>query len=395
MANLMSVSRLTRLAVGFAMCAFGIAGETFLAVQPAAAIAAGYGEGSGFCATVTSSGYDLGANFDNVWACGPIPGASGEPGYGDSFEQAPYGFQCIELADRFLWDAWGIDPVFGADLNGANYADTVHADNPSVSLVTNGTANKPYLPGDVVSFTGGPDDDGHVAVVTGSSENSTGDGTVSLTEEDASSSGQTKATVSNWSMGTPAGSDVTPYDFDALASDATQPSKIQREADLILQGLEPNIESSGIIRYQDTEAMAVATLEGPGGERYSTGFFLYHWGTGKWNQIADVPIPTGLYSGSFTGMRPITQWSFSGLPGRVFLVMSASPGLSDDLSVIALMGGHWKAVRFGPLPADTTIQVGRSSAKVLHHDGIEGQLCKDSSCKTTLYRYSDGMFVPQ
>jgi hypothetical protein len=43
----------------------GVAG-----VSPAWALSPTYGTGPGLCASVTSSGYDLGAYFDDVYACG-------------------------------------------------------------------------------------------------------------------------------------------------------------------------------------------------------------------------------------------------------------------------------------------------------------------------------------
>ena len=184
-----------------------------------ASIPVGYGTGSGFCASVVSSGNNLGANFDNIYACGPIPGGS-FPGYGDSFQPAG-GFQCTELANRFFYDVWGRGPIFGSSLDGANYVDTAHNSNPSVPDVANGTAGQPYLPGDIVSFTDGSF--GHVAVVSASTY-AAGDGgnyDVTIMEENAASSGQNTATVSQWSMGKPGGSNETPNDFLALASDGS------------------------------------------------------------------------------------------------------------------------------------------------------------------------------
>lgn len=187
------------------------------------ALTPGLGEGPGFCATVPPSGdpsgYDLGAHYADVWACGPIPG-SGEPGYGDAFEESLYGFQCTELADRFLWDAWGKEPVFGSDLDGEGFAAAVHSAYPSVPLVANGTAGQPYVPGDIVSFSG--DGEGHVAVVTASTENAKGAGKVTIMEENAAANvapaGEETLTVSGWSLEKNPEALVTPLDFDALAS---------------------------------------------------------------------------------------------------------------------------------------------------------------------------------
>jgi hypothetical protein len=141
------------------------------------------------------------------------------------------GLQCTELANRALFDIWGLQPVFGSSLDGASFAETVHADYPSVPLVANGTSGRPYVPGDIVSFTGNSQEpDGHVAVVIASTENGSGNGTATLMEENAASSGKEILTVSNWKLLPAAGAYVTPYDFDALASGgggANGPSRLQ------------------------------------------------------------------------------------------------------------------------------------------------------------------------
>ena len=193
----------------------------------ASALQQGYGSGSAFCASPAPGAYNLGSHFDNVWACGPIPG-SGTPDYGDAFESSPWGFQCTELANRFLWEAWGISPIFGAALDGANFAATVHADYPSVPDIANGTPGQPYLPGDIVSFSGSSlEPDGHVAVVIASTEDGSGNGQVTVMEENASSSGQETLTVSNWMLQKAPGSWVTPSDFNVLATGKTTPTQGQ------------------------------------------------------------------------------------------------------------------------------------------------------------------------
>jgi hypothetical protein len=137
--------------------------------------------------------------FDNVYPCGPRPGKS-FPSWGDAFQDGG-GFQCTELANRFLFDAWGLAPVFGASLDGATYAQTVHAQDPSVPLVANGTADQPYLPGDIVSFTGNSSEpDGHVAVVIASTEDSGGNGSVTIMEENAAAAGEETLNVSSWAL---------------------------------------------------------------------------------------------------------------------------------------------------------------------------------------------------
>lgn len=190
------------------------------------------GTGQGFCATVTASGAPLSsaAEYDDVYACGPEPG-NGTPGYGSPnqgsepnfFESSPNGFQCTELANRVLWDVWGIMPISGESLDGKNFAATVAStrtmpSGASIPLVKNGTQNEPYLPGDIVSFTG-DGGLGHVAVVTSSNyTDATGDGTVTLLEENSpvDTGGVVQVSVKHWALQSPPESDVTPSYFDAF-----------------------------------------------------------------------------------------------------------------------------------------------------------------------------------
>ena len=179
----------------------------------------GGGSGSGWCAAYGGTNQ---ASYDNVYACSPNTGSAGATPFDETT-----GFQCVELANRFLWDAYSDEPIFGSNLNGWNFAQTVHADYPSVPLDTNGTSGEPYLPGDIVSFVGNSGTPvaglGHVAVVTSSSENSAGNGSIRVMQENATPYSQS-LTISNWSLQMPSGSWVTPYQFDAFASSSSPPT---------------------------------------------------------------------------------------------------------------------------------------------------------------------------
>jgi hypothetical protein len=131
------------------------------------------------------------------------------------------GFQCVELANRYLWVADGILPISGEGLTGYDYVDIEVADgNVSSSARFYNTAssaeNHPYLAGDIVSFSG-YGGAGHVAVViySGYLPGDGGTYSVTLMEEDASTTGKTTAQVTNWVMKDPADGDVTPYDYIA------------------------------------------------------------------------------------------------------------------------------------------------------------------------------------
>jgi hypothetical protein len=189
----------------------------------------GLGEGASFCAQAVSGGSDLGASFDNVYACGPannkgqgsyVPGTGAFRGF---FEDAPWSYQCTELANRFLFDIWHIAPVSGSSLDGASFASTV-ASERGQPLMSNGLSGEPYLPGDIVSFNGKPsgqEPSGHVAVViaSGFSAGDKGNYAVWILEENSPTgpNGSEELTVTNWSLSTPSTSWVTPSNFLALA----------------------------------------------------------------------------------------------------------------------------------------------------------------------------------
>ena len=98
-------SSVTRTAAVLVILTAGPVVAVAIGGSPAGAITPGYGEGSSFCSSVVTGAYNLGASFDNIYACGPQPGG-GFPSYGDSF-QPQGGFQCTELANRFLFDIYG------------------------------------------------------------------------------------------------------------------------------------------------------------------------------------------------------------------------------------------------------------------------------------------------
>lgn len=132
----------------------------------------------------------------NLPICGPGPGDGGTyadvtiPGpYGASgyFFNATPGFQCVELAERFLALADGLAPVLA---NGQQVARNYHAAYSNTSLYVNGSRSSighAPLAGDVISFSNAPGFDawqaGHVAVVDRSSVNSGGNGTVTIAQE--------------------------------------------------------------------------------------------------------------------------------------------------------------------------------------------------------------------
>jgi hypothetical protein len=126
-----------------------------------------------------------GPNDGGTWSTIDLPGPYGVLGV---YYNATQGFQCVELADRFLAVVDGLAPVFG---NGQQIAANYHAAYANTSLYVNGSSQAvghAPVAGDVISFSDAPGFDswspGHVAVVTGSSVNpATGNGTVRIAQE--------------------------------------------------------------------------------------------------------------------------------------------------------------------------------------------------------------------
>lgn len=93
------------------------------------------------------------------------------------------GWECVELSERYLYLQYGL---LGLSADGStlvdNYYSYYHSSQPSLVEGTSLSAGFHPTTGDVVSITwsnGGP----HTAIVTGSSINSSGNGTISLFQE--------------------------------------------------------------------------------------------------------------------------------------------------------------------------------------------------------------------
>ena len=132
----------------------------------------------------------------NLPICGPGPAYGGSWSYVDlpgprgrlsAYYNATPGFQCVELAERWLSIADGLAPVMAeGDQVAANY----HAAYPNSRYVVNGTATAighAPVAGDVISFSSVPDfngaNDGHVAIVVASHVSPAGNGTILVAQE--------------------------------------------------------------------------------------------------------------------------------------------------------------------------------------------------------------------
>jgi hypothetical protein len=129
-----------------------------------------------------------GPAYGGTWQYVNLPGPFGAL---DGYFNATPGFQCVELAERYLAVVDGLAPV---EANGAQVAMAYHAAYPQTRLFVNGSASAvghAPVSGDVISlsgYSGFVGTDGHVAIVTGSHVNGAGNGTVTIAQQNVSAS---------------------------------------------------------------------------------------------------------------------------------------------------------------------------------------------------------------
>lgn len=138
----------------------------------------------------------LGASFVGVSVCGPRHSGDGapdvqwaKPGWGH-FE-----WECTELAFRFMAQVYGVTP-YGANGNTVvqNYLPQYGG---GLEKVVNGTAGVGAQPGDVMSFDS-PSGFGHVAIVTASTVDGQGNGTLTLMSQNDTVDGWRTLAVVGW-----------------------------------------------------------------------------------------------------------------------------------------------------------------------------------------------------
>lgn len=139
----------------------------------------------------------LGSSWHNVLACGPRPSyTSGNPDHLVSFYYGAWGeyeFECVELVMRFLYVEWGIHPFPGNGNTLKNYIPS------SMTFLPNGYHS--MVPGDAITENGSQVNSfGHTAVVTAVNLDSAGTGTITILEQNASSTGSRSLSVTDWTV---------------------------------------------------------------------------------------------------------------------------------------------------------------------------------------------------
>jgi hypothetical protein len=148
--------------------------------------------------------HPLGADFFGLVACGPGPTQGGNDHLVDFFPGSwgEYEWECVELSMRWMYLAWGVNPypANGNDVasNYATYKSEFNPNGPNLVHVLNGTKGVPPQPGDVLSYS-----EVHTSVVASTSIDSSGNGTVTVIEENggSGSDGWSTLPVTSWTVG--------------------------------------------------------------------------------------------------------------------------------------------------------------------------------------------------
>jgi hypothetical protein len=152
-------------------------------------------------------GATLVTSVQGVPACGPTPAAGGTDIYLPDKVGPVAGFQCVELAERYLYVKYGWKPI--SHTNGAQIVKN-YAAQDNVSVTTNDTHGDAPMVGDVMSFSKYPTFSGigHTAIVSASSVDSSGNGTVTVIGENQNllkgyngfTAGSVTMTVTGWTI---------------------------------------------------------------------------------------------------------------------------------------------------------------------------------------------------
>jgi len=135
--------------------------------------------------------YAMGASYRGVKACGP-KSTSVLVNFGVGVKQLEW--QCPELTKRYLYLAYGIAPY---SANGNMVVWNYNGDK--LVKISNGTVGKAPMPGDVLSY-GATDPYGHTSLVSASNVDSSGNGTITIVEQNWATTGTRTHTVSNWTV---------------------------------------------------------------------------------------------------------------------------------------------------------------------------------------------------
>ncbi len=140
--------------------------------------------------------HPLGASYLGVKVCGPRPGGDGAPNV--LWSRSGWGhleWQCPELAFRFMAQLYGVK-AYGAN-GGEVVRNYTSAAGGGLVKVDNGVPGRPPLAGDVISFDN-PGQAGHVGVVSASTVDASGNGSLTMMSQNDTADGWRTLSIVNW-----------------------------------------------------------------------------------------------------------------------------------------------------------------------------------------------------
>ena len=242
--------------------------------------------GSAFCSSHDGGKY-LGSSYNGVAACsGPL---SGTVEYSSSVIFDTAGYNCVELAARYLYATTTINPpeVPSAYKVASAYASAAKKLNYNFPLSGWTSAYSTSIaPGDIISMQGPGNSNGHVAVVTGVSV-SGGQGEIHLLDENDPKSPNAVINVSGGKMTFDNGYYTS---FQWVALDTAIPAEPQSLSASSVTG------SSAVLHWTDSAN--------------NVGQYLtqYKVGNGAWQ--AGPSAPAGATSVSVGGLKTGTTYTF-------------------------------------------------------------------------------------
>jgi hypothetical protein len=139
----------------------------------------------------------LGAVWNGLVACGPRPIADNAADRSVRFANGLFPaleWECVELSLRWMYLAYGVRPYSG---NGDDLVDNyTSSDGGGLVRIANGTPGEAPQPGDVMEFRSAD----HTGVVASSSVDGAGNGSMTMIEQNASSTGWGTFAVHAWSV---------------------------------------------------------------------------------------------------------------------------------------------------------------------------------------------------
>ena len=271
--------------------------------------------GSTFCSGHDGGRY-LGSSYNGVAACGgPL---SGTVEYSSSVIFDTAGYNCVELAARYLFATTGINPPevpsgYEVASKYASAAGKLNYDFPLSGWTS--AYSTTIAPGDIISMQGPGDPNGHVAVVTTVSVGG-GNGEIHLLDENDPQSPNAVITVSGGKMTFDKGFYTS---FQWVALDTAIPAEPKSLSASSVTG------SSAVLHWTDSAN--------------DVGQYLTHYKIGNGNWTSGPSAPAGATSVSVGGLRTGTTYT---------LQVGASNA----------KGTRWSAyltVKTVPIPAEPTI----------------------------------------